>query len=98
MERRVAIQVLYDRLRDKSKIHTGQRVIKVEHVGEKVTLQTKSGRAFEADIAVGADGIHSTLRREMWTAAEMSGATCFNDDNETRKSTLSLCLLQLHHC
>lgn len=66
------IQVLYDNLRNKSKVLTSQGVLHVEQQkapgGVRVT--TMNGSVFDGEILVGADGIHSTVRREMWRIAE----------------------------
>ncbi|OJD30262.1 fad binding domain-containing protein [Diplodia corticola] len=69
LERRDAVQILYDHVRDKTRIRTGQRVNRVELLGDGVRAYTTNGDAFEGSIVVGADGIHSTLREQMWDLA-----------------------------
>lgn len=81
----MAIEILWEKLQNKAKVHPGQRVTRVEESNGKVQLHTKAGHIFEADIAVGADGIHSTLRQEMWRLAKQRAPAHFNDDNCNRK-------------
>jgi 2-polyprenyl-6-methoxyphenol hydroxylase-like FAD-dependent oxidoreductase len=69
----MVLQVLYDNIRDKTRILTRKRVQKVDMNDEGVTVQTTDGSTYQGDILVGADGIHSTVRGEMWRIAnEMS--------------------------
>jgi 2-polyprenyl-6-methoxyphenol hydroxylase-like FAD-dependent oxidoreductase len=71
MDRQTLLQVLYDSITAKSKIHTSQRVVSVSLIHNGVKILTKDGSTFTGDILVGADGVHSTVRREMWRIAEM---------------------------
>lgn len=69
----MVLQVLYDNIRDKTKILTRKRVQNVDMNDDGVTVQTTDGSTYRGDILVGADGIHSTVRGEMWRIAnEMS--------------------------
>jgi salicylate hydroxylase len=43
-------------------IHTGQRAVGFEQDGERARVRFASGASAEADVVVGADGIHSDLR------------------------------------
>ncbi|KPM46506.1 hypothetical protein AK830_g175 [Neonectria ditissima] len=70
MERRVALEILFKNLKRKESVLTGQRIVRVEQDDGKVRLFTKEGREFEADVVIGADGVHSTLRREIWRMSE----------------------------
>lgn len=69
LERRGAVQILYDHVRDKSRIRVNQRVNQVELLGDGVRVYTACGDSFEGSIVVGADGIHSTVREQMWGLA-----------------------------
>ncbi len=44
-------------------LHTGTRVSEVEQSGDRVTLTTADGRAFESSYLVAADGVDSGIRR-----------------------------------
>jgi salicylate hydroxylase len=45
------------------KLHTDAHVTSLEDTGDGVVAATADGRAFTADIAVGADGLHSRIRK-----------------------------------
>ena len=66
----MVLQVLYDNIKDKSKVLTSKRVQHVELSRDKVHVKTADGSIYEGDILVGADGIHSTVRKEMWRIAD----------------------------
>ncbi|EKG12549.1 Monooxygenase FAD-binding protein [Macrophomina phaseolina MS6] len=69
LERRSTIQVLYDHIQDKSKVFVNQRVNHVELLGDGIRVRTTAGQMFDGSIVVGADGIHSAIREEMWRLA-----------------------------
>jgi 2-polyprenyl-6-methoxyphenol hydroxylase-like FAD-dependent oxidoreductase len=64
------IQVLYDNLPDKSKVLTNKGVSEVRQSTSRVEVVTADGETYHGDILVGADGIHSTVREEMWRLAD----------------------------
>lgn len=70
LDRRMLIEILYNKIQDKSKVLTSQRVQRIEHSDSSVTVHTTSGETFTGDIVIGADGIHSTVRQEMWKEAQ----------------------------
>lgn len=60
------LQHLYDSIDQKNKVLTGKRVAGVVKSDDiSVTVKTEDGSVYEGDILVGADGIHSRVRREM---------------------------------
>ncbi|KAL1873344.1 hypothetical protein Plec18167_006394 [Paecilomyces lecythidis] len=65
-DRRMLIQILYDAIQDKSKVLTSERVMTVQNDPSSVTVTTGTGRKFVGDLVVGADGIHSKVRQQMW--------------------------------
>ncbi|KAH8592116.1 hypothetical protein B0O99DRAFT_597462 [Bisporella sp. PMI_857] len=65
-----ALNILYNRIRDKSRIHKKQELTKVETIGTKVRVETKDGSIFTADLLIGADGVRSYVRQELWRIAD----------------------------
>ncbi|KAJ8109014.1 hypothetical protein OPT61_g7762 [Boeremia exigua] len=80
VDRQMIIQVLYDNLRDKSKVLTSKGVAKIEQSPGEVRVVTEDGSIFHGDILVGADGIHSDVRREMWRIADELSPGYFPSD------------------
>ncbi|OQD80097.1 hypothetical protein PENANT_c039G05353 [Penicillium antarcticum] len=64
LERRQVLQVLYDNLRDKSKIHSSCKALDITLTDTGVQVETEGG-VFDGDIVIGVDGVHSHVRREM---------------------------------
>ena len=72
LERYHVIQALYKHIPDKSKILHGKRITRVDHFDDRVVVQCKDGSSYAGDIIVGADGVHSLVRQEMWRHANLA--------------------------
>lgn len=70
IDRRMLLNVLYNNLSKKSKVLVGKQVVGISLTSSRVSVTTKDGDSFSGDILIGADGIHSTVRREMWRHAD----------------------------
>lgn len=70
LDRQMVLQVLYSNIKDKSKVMPNKRVCGVEHREGRVIVTTSDGSTYDGDIVVGADGIHSAVRSEMWRIAD----------------------------
>ncbi|KAJ5235713.1 uncharacterized protein N7469_004881 [Penicillium citrinum] len=82
MDRRKVIETLFENLRDKSKILTSREVIKLFSHSDGVEIETGDGTVFHGDLVVGADGVHSRVRREIQRiAAEDTGRDLFPEDD-----------------
>lgn len=57
--------MLYDNLRDKSKILVNKRVHEIVETDFGVEVLTINGEVYSGDIVIGADGVHSIVRKEM---------------------------------
>lgn len=80
VDRQTVIQVLFDSLKYKDRVLTSKRVNVVEHGGDHVTVHTTDGSKYTGDIVVGADGIHSKVRQEMWRIANDAKSDLFKPD------------------
>jgi 2-polyprenyl-6-methoxyphenol hydroxylase-like FAD-dependent oxidoreductase len=65
-------------------IHTGMQCAAVEQSGERVTLRFADGTSTEADVAIGADGLRSTVRRSIFGDVRLrySGQTSYRGVTE----------------
>ncbi|HET7199002.1 MAG TPA: FAD-dependent oxidoreductase, partial [Burkholderiales bacterium] len=59
------LDVLYGSV-PREAVHFGASASRFRFNESSVKVETEDGRAFEADLVVGADGIHSALRRELF--------------------------------
>ncbi|KAI9375099.1 hypothetical protein BJX61DRAFT_550158 [Aspergillus egyptiacus] len=67
LSRQELIQVLHSSFDDASHVHVNQRVTKVEQGTDRIRVITDNGTSWEGDLVVGADGIHSKVRSEMFS-------------------------------
>ena len=81
-ERRYILQMLYDQIRNKTKVLVNKRVQSVDMPNSDfVTVGTADGSSYTGDIVVGADGIHSTIRQEM-SRLDTSGRDFLEENGE----------------
>ena len=74
------IRVLAEELdQSKSEIVLGEQVESFHESADKVIVKTDKGNEFECDGLIGADGIRSAIRRQLWgePKARYSGYTCW---------------------
>jgi 2-polyprenyl-6-methoxyphenol hydroxylase-like FAD-dependent oxidoreductase len=86
------LQVLHSNIQHKDRLLTKQRVTRVETNDDGVKVYTQDGSEFTGDIVVGADGIHSTVRNEMWRNGGDKCPGYFPDDEDSRPFSLQACL------
>lgn len=70
LDRQKLLEILYQGYPDHRKISLGERVIKVEKSGDVAIVSTAKGSVYRGHLVVGADGVHSKVRQEIWNAAE----------------------------
>lgn len=63
------LESLYANLPDVTRVKTNSTVIAVEYEEDRVRVHTSDNFSYEGHLVVGADGIHSTIRKEMWRVA-----------------------------
>ncbi|KAJ0161768.1 FAD-dependent urate hydroxylase [Colletotrichum tanaceti] len=70
VDRQMIIEVLWKNLKNKDRILVGKKVTRVSLEPSGVSVETADGQSYAGDILVGADGIHSNVRSEMWRLAD----------------------------
>ena len=80
IDRQIALQILFNNLKSKERVLTNKRVFRVEHEASGVKVFTKDGSTYTGDFVVGADGVHSAIRQEMWRIADEDGLDVFKSD------------------
>lgn len=84
------LQVLADNIQHKDRLLTNHCVTRVETTKGGVEVYTKDNSKFTGDIVVGADGIHSVVRTEMWRNAKEQSPGYFPEDEDSRTCLSSL--------
>jgi len=68
-DRRALLQIMYDGVKNKSKILMDKKVADVIHSADGVTVKCEDGTTYEGDVLVGADGVYSKTREVLWDLA-----------------------------
>jgi 2-polyprenyl-6-methoxyphenol hydroxylase-like FAD-dependent oxidoreductase len=71
----LVLEILYTHLPDKSKVLLGKRISKVDHSAQGIIAHCQDGSSYHGYIIAGVDGVHSTVRQEMWRHADQSIST-----------------------
>lgn len=66
----MGLQVLHENIRDTSKILTNKRATKIDVDENSVKATMADGTVYEGDILIGADGVHSAVRQQMWNIGD----------------------------
>ena len=69
LDRQIVLRVLSEHIIDQTKLVLNKKISKVDHSRDGVTVHCEDGCSYEGDIIVGADGVFSKVRQEMWRAA-----------------------------
>lgn len=83
LDRQMVMQVLYA-IQDKSKMLNSNRVTVVKNMGSRIMVKTKDGSIYSGDIPVGADGIHSTVRQQIYSGAKLGDNVVYWKENSKR--------------
>ncbi|GME28065.1 FAD binding domain-containing protein [Neofusicoccum parvum] len=86
VHRQMIVQKLYENLKDKSKVLVNKKVVEVGQTGSTVTVKTEDGSSYKGDMLVGADGVHSKVRSEMWRLAHELQPEYFPSSEKTVSS------------
>ncbi|KAI9728827.1 MAG: hypothetical protein M1834_007214 [Cirrosporium novae-zelandiae] len=70
LDRQKLLKILYTSLKDKSKVHVNKKVVEVQQLKSSLRVSTSDGSFYDCDLVVGADGVHSKVRSEMWRIAD----------------------------
>ncbi|KAL4755992.1 FAD-dependent oxidoreductase [Aspergillus foveolatus] len=73
LDRQKLLEILYTKLSDRSRIQLRSRVVSVLASDDGVTVTTDDAQTYTGQLVVGADGVHSRVRSEMWKAAQKLG-------------------------
>ncbi|GME33698.1 Monooxygenase FAD-binding protein [Neofusicoccum parvum] len=92
IDRQMLLQVLFDNLKFKDRVLTQKRVTHVDTTEGCVHVRTQDGCTYSGDIVVGADGIHSAVRNEMWRNANEANSNLFHSDELSRLQSDSKCI------
>lgn len=71
VDRQMILKALWQNLKHKDNVLVSKKVTEVELQPSRVKVKTGDGSSYHGDILVGADGVHSKVRNEMWRLADI---------------------------
>ncbi|KAM5350140.1 hypothetical protein ACJ41O_006645 [Fusarium nematophilum] len=92
IDRQMFLQILYDSLQHKDRVLTNRRVTRLELIPGGVEAHAHDGSVYKGDIVVGADGIHSAVRDEMWRLGMEMSPGYFPQDETSRVPVSTRCI------
>ncbi|RHZ57403.1 FAD-dependent monooxygenase pyr5 [Aspergillus thermomutatus] len=87
LDRQKLLQILAAGPVQSSRVKLGHQVMNIESTQDGVSVQTSNGHVYQGDLVVGADGVHSRVRAEMWRLANASQEKIFR--SEDKKLTIN---------
>lgn len=82
MQRQFLLQQLYESISDKTKVKARTGLLSYTEDDEGITVVTDTGESIRGSILIGADGIHSAVRRMMAQAYEKTSPDIAKDLSE----------------
>jgi hypothetical protein len=95
LEREAVLRVLYENLKDKSKIRLEKKITKVDHNSEEVIVFCEDGTAIGGDVLVGCDGVNSKVRQELWRVSDYQEPGAFDPNDKDMLFAEYKCLFGL---
>ncbi|KAF4447603.1 hypothetical protein FALBO_16928, partial [Fusarium albosuccineum] len=92
IDRQMLLQVLHNNIKHKDRILTKKRVSRLDVTKDGVQAYTQDGSMYEGDMVVGADGIHSAVRDEMWRLGKEQCPGYFPEDENSRVPVSTRCI------
>ncbi|KAI1083641.1 FAD/NAD(P)-binding domain-containing protein [Whalleya microplaca] len=90
-DRQLFLKVLYDQLKHKDRVRLRNRVDRIKQLEDGIQVTTKEGSSYLGDIVIGADGIHSSVRKEMRRIADSIDPNYFNPSEEEKVPSYYQC-------
>ncbi|KAK1460735.1 FAD binding domain-containing protein [Colletotrichum melonis] len=92
IDRQMLLQVLYEQICKKECVLTGKRVSEVQMDDSGVTVKTCDGSTYAGDILIGADGVRSFIRQEMWRLASQEKHNMFPPNEAQSLNSNTKCI------
>lgn len=80
------LTALLEKIQDRGKLVLNRRVAAIDHDEKGVTVRCEDGTEHRGDVVVGADGVHSVVRHEMWRLSDEVDPSRISDKEKDCKS------------
>ncbi|KAM0229786.1 hypothetical protein ACHAP5_011543 [Fusarium lateritium] len=91
LDRQSLLKILYERLRHKDRVLLNRKVETVGLVHNGVEVTTTNGETIKGSILVGVDGVHSSVRRNMFRLGQQLSPGTFAEDELNKQECHYLC-------
>jgi 2-polyprenyl-6-methoxyphenol hydroxylase-like FAD-dependent oxidoreductase len=89
LNRQSLLRILYGSITNKENILVGKRVSRIDHFQDGVAVQCEDGTLYQGTVVVGADGVHSIVRQEMWRHMNLETTGAVSSEEQNSEITLS---------
>ena len=79
------LKALYENLQHKDKVLVQKRFVQIEQMKDGTRAITQDGCSYEGDIIIGADGMHSSVRKKMHCLGNIMSPGYFDRDEYSSK-------------
>lgn len=86
------LRIAYESYPEKTKVITGKRVTEVKHCQGGICAVTDDGSVYQGSLVVGADGVHSRIRSEMWRMANKDELESISDKEKKSMTVEYACV------
>jgi FAD dependent monooxygenase len=69
LDRQKVLEILFRSYSENKNMHLNSEVTGVEETSDGVVVTTTNGTRYHGHLVVGADGVHSVIRSEIWRAS-----------------------------
>lgn len=80
IQRRMLLQALYQNLKHKDRVLVQKRLVQIQPMEDGVRAIAEDGSTYTGHILIGADGMHSSVRKQMHTLGNNSSPGHFDQD------------------
>jgi 2-polyprenyl-6-methoxyphenol hydroxylase-like FAD-dependent oxidoreductase len=83
LDRQTVLRILAEHVKDVKKRLLNKRIVRADEHDRGVTVACADGSTYEGDVLVGADGVHSIVRKEMWRAVDLKSPGEISDEEKS---------------
>lgn len=92
LDRQLVLRSAANTIKQKHKLLLNKRMKRIDHTSTGVTIHCEDGTSYDGDMVIGADGVNSKVRQEMWRIAGQEDPDYFSVEEKTKMTAEYRCL------
>lgn len=92
LDRQLVLRSAAKTIRQKHKILLNKRMKGIDHTSTGVSVHCEDGTSYDGDMVIGADGVNSKVRQEMWRIADQEDPEYFSVGEKLKMTAEYRCL------